>query len=418
MAIAYRMYRWETSLKKIFWPALFFKMLCGLLLGLLYKYYYPVGDTFAYFSDAAALGSVARSDLKTYLGFFFFNHELPSVNLIFLEPRALFFSKIVSVFSILTADNYWVIASYFSLFSFLAAWLLVKTIAQYLPRYALPSIIAFLFVPSVVFWTSGLIKESIAIGGLYLLTVFFLRVWFDRRIRLAELFMVAILVWICWSLKYYVIAIFLPVVLASLLMKFIVLRKPWHSAAFETTAWMVVFILPLFLITFLHPNFYPERFLEVIVSNNTAYNELSQPGDAVHFTDLQADTGSIIRNAPWALFSGLFRPLFWEATNVLQFFSGLENTLLLLFFLIGLFQLKAYVHSPNRVLVLTVIVYVALLCIFITLSAPNFGTLSRYRGAYLSFFVFLLLCCHPILAYLQRSLDGLLVNKSKSTFAD
>jgi hypothetical protein len=343
---------------------------------------------------------------------------LPSVNLIFLEPRAVFFSKIVSVFSILTADNYWVIASYFSLFSFLAAWLLVKAIAQHLTRFTVASIVAFLFFPSVVFWTSGLIKESIAVGGLYFLTAFFLRVWFERRTRLGEVFLAAILLWICWSLKYYIMAIFLPVVFASLLLKFIVRTKQFRSATLETTAWLAVFILPLFLITYLHPNFYPERFLEVIVSNNAAYNELSAPGDGVQFTNLRADTGSIIRNAPWALFSGLFRPLFWEATNVLQFFSGVENTLLLLLFLIGLFQLKAYATSPYRVLVLAVIVYVTLLCIFITLSAPNFGTLSRYRGAYVSFFVFLILCRHPVLDYLQRSIDGLLVNKSKSTFAD
>ena len=417
LAIAYRLYRRETWLKKIFWPALVLKMLCGLLLGLLYKHYYPVGDTFAYFNDGAVLASVARSDLKKYLDFIFFSHELASINLIFLEPRAVFFSKIVSVFSILTADNYWVIASYFSLFSFLAAWLLVKTISRYLERYTLPSIIAFLFFPSAVFWTSGLIKESVAIGALYCLTAFFLGIWFDRRTGLAEFLIVLILLWICWSLKYYVIAIFLPVVLASLLLKFILGRKKLRSTAFETTAWISVFILPLCLITFLHPNFYPERILDVIVSNNVAYNELSAPGDAVQFTNLQADTGSIIRNAPWALFSGLFRPLIWEATNVLQFFSGLENTLLLVFFLIGVFQLRAYLISPHRALVLAVIVYVTLLCIFLTLSAPNFGTLSRYRGAYLSFFVFLILCRHPVLAYLQRTVVGLLVNKSKSTFA-
>jgi hypothetical protein len=128
--------------------------------------------------------------------------------LTFLEPRALFFSKIVSVFSLLTVDNYWVIASYFSLFSFLAAWVLVKTIVQYLARYTVPSMVAFLFFPSVVFWTSGLIKESIAVGGLYFLTVFFLRVWFDGRTRPVDVFIVAILLWLCWSLKYYVIAIF------------------------------------------------------------------------------------------------------------------------------------------------------------------------------------------------------------------
>jgi hypothetical protein len=287
-----------------------------------------------------------------------------------------------------------------------------------LEKCTLPAVIAFLFFPSVVFWTSGMIKESIAIGGLFYLAAIFLKIWFNKKIRLPEFLLAAIMLWICWNLKYYFMAIFLPVVLSTLLFKFIFQKRRIRRAVFEIVAWVAMFILPLFLISFLHPNFYPERFLEVIVSNNSAYNQLSEPGDVIVFTDLQGEVGSIIRNAPWALFSGLFRPFFWEATTILQFFSGIENSLLLLFTAIALFQIKTNKTSPHRILVLSVIVYVALLCIFVTLSAPNFGTLSRYRGAYLSFFVFLLLCCQPVVIYLQRSLHGLLVNKSESTFAD
>jgi hypothetical protein len=52
-------------------------------------------------------------------------------------------------------------------------------------------------------------------------------------------------------------------------------------------------------------------------------------------------------------------------------------------------------------LVFSVIVYVSLLCIFLSLSTPNFGTLSRYRVGFISFFFLLVAGRHPLLNKLE-----------------
>lgn len=404
--IAYRIRRKETFPERLFWPSLLLKLLAGISLGLLYAYYYPVGDTFGYFKDASILASVAIEDFPAYMRFLFFNQGLEHF-FTFDEPRAIFLTKITSVFSIVTRNNYWIISLYFSLISFLSAWFLVKTINRNVSSVKTPSVIAFLLLPSIVFWTSGLIKESLAVAALYFLVAFFLKIWFNEKLRTLHFVMAVVSLWVFWNLKYYFMAVFLPVACTTLLYKLIGRKWPVRSAGFEIVVWSAILIFPLFLITFLHPNFYPERFLDVIVLNNKAYNLLSSPVDLVHFINLHADFRSIVQNAPWALFSGLFRPLFWEAGTILQFLAGMENTLLLCFFLAALTQIKRYLTSPHRVLVLALLVYVTLLCILITLSAPNFGTLSRYRAGYLSFFVFLVLCNNPFLNYLERSFQRL-----------
>lgn len=405
--LAYHIWRRETFLKILFWPSLLSKLLAGICLGLLYTYYYPVGDTFEYFNDASTLASVAIQDFSAYADFLFFNRDPDSHHLAFYEPRAVFLSKIASVFSIVTLNNYWVISLYFSFVSFLAAWFLVKTINRNVSSVTAASVIAFLLLPSIVFWTSGLIKESLAVAALYYLTAFFLKIWFNEKLRTIHFVMAVISLWIFWNLKYYFMAIFLPVACTTLLYKFIIRKRFARSASLEIVVWITILIIPLFLISFLHPNFSPERFLNVIVLNNTAYKELSAPEDLIHFTNLQAKPWSIVQNAPLALFSGLFRPLFWEAETILQFLLSVENAILLLFFLTALSHMKGNFTSPHRILVLALMVYVTLLCIFITLSAPNFGTLSRYRAGYLSFFVFLILCNNPLLDYLQRSFQRL-----------
>ena len=129
--------------------------------------------------------------------------------------------------------------------------------------------------------------------------------------------------------------------------------------------------------------------------------------NVIHFDDLRAAPLSILKNTPWALFSGLFRPLFWEASSIIQLLAAVENTIVLLLFLATIFRIRQYVTSPHRMLIITLVVFVVLLCVFLTMSAPNFGTLSRYRAGYLSFFIFMILCDNPLVQYFVRKLKRL-----------
>lgn len=162
-------------------------------------------------------------------------------------------------------------------------------------------------------------------------------------------------------------------------------------------------IIPLGLIMFAHPNFHRDRLLKVILENNAAYNAMSAPEDVVRFNELDADPVSFLKNSPRALFSGLFRPLLWETSAIIQVLPAVENTMVLFLFMAACFRCKSYISSPHRTLLLAATVYVVLLSVLLTFSAPNFGTLSRYRTGYISFFVLLILCNNPLLKYMERS---------------
>ena len=395
-----------SPLKGIFWAALGVKLVAGVSLGLLYTYYFPVADTFVYFKDASRLAELAREDVSAYLELLFFGRHVETVPLTFREPRALFLTRFTSVFNILTGDNYWVSGLYFSLISFIGAWFLVKTIAAHIPSATSAAAVAFLFFPSIVFWTSGLLKESLAMAALFFLAALFLKAWFEHKLPHWGYVLAVISLIVLWNLKYYYVAVFLPVAFTSLIYCFFE-RKIRTRRAVRVFIWCGIFVLLLMIISFLHPNFNADRILGVIVANNAAYSEFSDPGDYIHFEDLRATPLSILMNAPWALFSGLFRPLFWEAQTMVQFVAGVENTFLLIVFAAALLRVKKILSSPHRLLIASVLVFVVLLCVLITLSAPNFGTLSRYRAGYLAFFVFVMLCDHPVMQYLERSFSRL-----------
>jgi hypothetical protein len=389
----------SSPLRKYFWWALSAKLIAGIALGLVYKYYYAVGDTFSYFHDAVLLSEAARGDFMGYLKFLWSDAPgfLLADQLFFDQPRALFLSKIASIICLVTADNYWVTTLYFSFLGFFAAWFLARAISQTLPGSSLSALAAFLFFPSVVFWSSGLIKESVAIAALFFLSGVFFLFWMHRKLSIIHWLLVPVAIWFLWSLKYYYLGVFLPVVSACIFMRYIFKPVFGQMPVWKTLAlWFVVFLIPLFAISFLHPNFYPERFFEVIVSNYHAYDQLSSPDDMVHYYGMDSGRWTILANSPWALFSGLFRPFLWEAGNLFQLVASVENLVLFLLAATSLSGLKRFSASPHIMLTLAVSMYIVLLCVFLALSTPNFGTLARYRVGFLPYFIFLVTYQNPI----------------------
>lgn len=399
--------RQDRLMKQIFWPALASKLIAGLCLGALYQWYYATGDTFVYFADASQLAALGRRDFPAYLEALFLNSHLESVALSLAVPRALFLSKIASVFNLLSGDQYWLTGFYFSFISFVGAWHLVRTVVAHIRRVRAAAVIAFLFLPSVVFWTSGLLKESLAMAALFFLTALFLKAWFGERPHAWEYVLAGVSFLVLWNLKYYYVAVFVPVCVASLCYKLLLRRRFQTKRTMAVLVWLALFAIPAIAITFLHPNFNIDRIAAVMVSNNALYNSLSAPEDVVHFHALEASPIAIALNAPVALFSGLFRPLPWEARGLTAQMAAVENALLLILFVAALCRFRAAWSSPHRLLVFSVVVYVVVLCVFLTISAPNFGTLSRYRVGYLACFVFVILCDNPLLQSAQRSFSRL-----------
>ena len=161
--ISYQLWRKARApLNQFFWPALLIKLAAGIGMGLIYTYFYAVGDTFNYFKDGVELANLAKVDFGEYARFLWSGDHSFSVwrELIFNQPRAVFLSKITSVFCLLTANNYWIISLYFSALAFGCSWLLVTKIISWYKPFTFAAIISFLFFPSVFFFLSGFLFFS------------------------------------------------------------------------------------------------------------------------------------------------------------------------------------------------------------------------------------------------------------------
>jgi hypothetical protein len=411
-SIAYRLWRsyQQSSIVQFFWPSLIIKAAAGIALGLIYLYYYRIlSDTFLFFEDAKKLTELARADFFSYLRFLFiddYTHPLWK-EIVYFQSRALFMVKLTSLLGLITFDNYWITSIYFSMMCFFGAWKLTNVVVEAFPSAKVAAIIAFLFFPSVVFWGSGVIKESVAMATLFVLSAAAVEIWEGKKLSWWEWLLVIISAWLLWRLKYYYLAVFLPVSAAAIITRRLTQTWQVKSIVIKVLIWGGTFIVPLAIISSLRPNFYPTRILDVIVSNNREFNAMSDPDDLIEYTALEPTLASVVRNVPRALVSGIFRPFPWEAHTVFQWLIALENVLLLLLFVASLSNIRRLVKSPQRLLLCSVLLYVVVLCVFLALSTPNFGTLSRYRISFLPFLLLLMTIENPLIrkasSLLQRS---------------
>jgi hypothetical protein len=384
---------------KLYWTAYLIKIVAGIVLGLLYRYHYTSDDTWFFFNDAAQISALAKEDFSGYWQFLFSQSYATADHILYVHDRSLLFIKIISFFCLISDNNYWICTTYFALFSFFASWLLYRQVVRLLPDSSTAVGLALFFFPSVVFWGSGLVKETLALSALYLLTTIFLKFASQEKIIWYEWLIALLSLALAWWLKYYWAAVFAVVLITSTII-ILLNRRIILSKTKIIFSWIALFFLICMAASFTHPNFYLSRFLEVLVSNHDQFIKISRPGNVIHYYQLRPEWWSILLNSPLAVFSGFFRPLFWEASNIFSVLSSIENLFLLLL-AISFFGKTLNRSDRYKTWLLPILVYCVFLCLFLALSTPNFGTLSRYRVGLLPFFVFALGYRNPLINYLS-----------------
>lgn len=391
--------KWQLG--KIALPALLLKVIAGLLLGLVFKFIYGGGDTFSYYSEGLRLASYIRIHPGSFFHVLNQTEQLRDLwpELTFTgQPRALFFSKIVAVIYLFTHANYWLMSIYFSLLNFLAALILVRQLVHQFKGIKTAAIVAFLFFPSVVFWSSGILKESVAISALYFIVAFMLREEHPRNVK-EWLWVVGFLlaVYLLWKLRYFYLGVCLPLSVAAFAgrqsQRYI--RRQRIGKAFPWILYGATAMVLFIFISRMHYNLRHEHFINVVYENYRLFIARSAPGTAVIFKNLRPEWSSFLIHAPKALFSGLFSPNLWQVHNLKQWPQAIENFFLLVISLISLFSLIKK-RPPLHFWGLSALIYIVLMSVLLVYASPNYGSLMRYRAGYLSFFVLLVLYMIPV----------------------
>lgn len=304
-----------------------------------------------------------------------------------------FMWKIVSVLNLFSMHILWLNALYYTLFSFIACWTLVRTIAYIFPKTPKgAALVGFLVWPTVVYWSAGLTKECLVLGSAAGLVAIFLKWLYGNKPFSAWDAVVFVLMAILQFKMRYFFAALLFSAMAGLTVVWLVqqlggARKRWvivavFAATIGAGAWVASEVSLIFR---------QNRITLQLLRN---YNELSRHSEArprISFKDFRPTTESVVQNAPQAAWEALSRPWFWEA-GLLYKAVGIENLALLGVLGVALIAAARGMggHLPFA-LVLAMLFYCVAMAVLLGLSTPNLGTLNRYRVALLPILLWLVL---------------------------
>lgn len=364
------------------------KLVSGMLVGYIYIVHEGGGDTIKYFDEIKTILSSVSSPGE-YVRLLFEGDPW-----YYGQGRTGLFIKLVVPLGYFTAGNYWLISLYLSLFSFLSFWYLVRVIARYYPELKWVAYFAFLLFPSAVFWSSGLLKESVVNSLLAIAVASIIIVDHRRKFDIKSSLTVTLMLVFIFLIKFYLI----PALLAGLL---------WWGLSFfslKTTSkagfYIGILLTGFFLLQFLHPWLTPERIPHTIHDNYLKI--LNKTEDS--FTGLMIDPtyGSLLKNTLSGIITAVYRPFIWESGGIFSWEYKLENVALLLLTLVSISRIKSGKWSD---LGIAILLFTGFLSLILSFTTPNFGSLYRYKSSFLPYFV-LLISVIPFKRYISQTISN------------
>jgi hypothetical protein len=314
--------------------------------------------------------------------------------------NTLFVSKILALLNFATLGSFWLNSAYLSLGCFVACWGLVRTLHQLwpvAPRGA--GVVAFLLWPSIVWWSSGINKETLVLGsGVALVAVWLQSLYYDlpllRWPRLGWWLLLLGLVWLHVRLRYFFA---LPLLGSLLALAGVVLaeRRGWLRAGWRGQGFGLLGGVALAgtLVVVVGGEPVSKAFVTSQLWENYVHGLATSVGRPhLEYSGLHPTVSSMASYFPLAAAATLVRPWLGESAALRYVGVGLENLLLL-----GLLATAAAAVVRGRAgrlppaLVLALLLYCVVLAGLIGLSTPNLGTLLRYRTVLLPWLLWLLL---------------------------
>ena len=256
--------------------------------------------------------------------------------------------------------------------------------------------VAVLLIPSYVFWSSGLLKEGIAVTG------FGWSVWAlapfvglgTSRRTLVRIIVAAPALAIVGYTKPYLL---FPLALAAAAAWFVAWQRRTRGAVVVTPFRLAVAVIGAVAVTAALDVVFPRFSSDTIVDQAATIRRmgsLHQGGSS--FTPTAPVSGGLAAHllySPLAVANVLFRPFLFEARNLLMAMSAAETTVFLVLFW------KLAARTTARRLVRSIIqhpvlafcaTYVLTFSVAVGFSTTNMGSLARYRSPMLPFLGLLL----------------------------
>jgi hypothetical protein len=157
----------DPAINPYFIPALLLRLCSCVAFGMIHQYYYHGGDTFVYFYNAKMLGnSVLTNPLNNFSLLFqdysvFHDTHPDAIDI--ASASTYMVTKLAMPCIWLGLNTYLPSSLIFTVVCFSGVWKMFTQLYAFFPTLKKPLALCFLFFPTVIFWTSCILKDPICL---------------------------------------------------------------------------------------------------------------------------------------------------------------------------------------------------------------------------------------------------------------
>lgn len=388
---------------KYFTKGLMARIMGAIALGIVYFFYYGGGDTINYHQTASAYAKLMFIDQADFLtGWLgdaennYFNFDETTGYPIYkpADHHSFFVVRLLIPIVSLGFYSYFSSAVLTALITYGGLWKLYQTFLEEFPELKRELAIACLFIPSCVFWGSGLMKDSFTLSAVGWFTHAFYNLFIKKKYKFKFIFYLLISAFIIVAIKPYIFFALLP---GSILwMSNNIIKKINHKFIRMIASPILISIAGLggyFALDQMGESlgaYKIDTVLDKAVVTQQDMKAEHYGGKSFDIGDFDASAGGVALKAPSAIFAGIFRPGIWDVRNPVMLVSALENSYLLILTIFLLIKLKItgfFKYVTQNSLILFSMLFSLFFAFSVGLTVANFGSLVRLRIPELPFFV-------------------------------
>ncbi len=286
------------------------------------------------------------------------------------------FIKVLSVFNIFSLGNYYINVIFYSFITLFGVMAIYRVMADIFPGKKQLVLLASVFIPSFLFWASGLHKEGLIFNGLSFMVY---AVYFGTKEKYINFnriagFVIGFL--LVLTLRNFIIVILLPALLTWLF----AMKWPKRCLTVFTVSYIFFGIL-FFTARYINPKL---DFPQAVVTKQQEFLQLVG-NSTIPIKHLEPTVFSFVTNTPQAFTLTILRPYPSDVHHILSFAAAVEVYSLLFLFLLFIF-FRTRGAGPTHTLYFFLFFSFSLL-MAIGFSNNNLGAIVRYRSVIIPFLV-------------------------------
>jgi hypothetical protein len=417
----------NTSLGSYFLNGVKIKIGVSVLYWAVNRFYYGGGDTYVYywhiliikqllFTDPTLAYNILFDNTEFHTKLYIVQYFLGNGSYIYTDNTFIvifcgFFLSFLCMFSYLN------ISLIMSLFAFLGSWRLFKMFREMYPNLEREMAIATLYIPSVVYWGCGIMKDPLCMGFLGVLSFSTYELIFKKKNKVLNLIYIILCTIGLVKVKVYIILAYAPALVVWVFTRYRANIKSPIVRALVTPIFIVVAGAGGALMLTLMGS-YAERYAldEMMRTAQDTQNWLvtsskTNGGSFYTLGNIEYSMFGLIKIFPKAINVALFRPYIWEARKIMLFPAAIEGIFTMfitvrLLFRTGFFRFIKMVGANAEVQFC--LIFSIIFAFAVGFTSFNFGALARYKIPFMPFYYIAIF----ILSDTQKK-DEILVKKNK-----